>query len=60
MKSLLCLRSRVGHRAQDNFWGAQATRLSFSAACRKPHRTIIAKNSLGALKVVGKLPTTTG
>src|SRR5882724_3234007 len=41
-------------------WGAQAASLSFSAACRKAHRTFITRDFCTALEVVGKLSTTTG
>jgi len=47
-------------RRAPRVWEAQAASLSFSAACRKAHRTFIARDLSIALEVVGKLPTTTG
>jgi hypothetical protein len=58
------LSNRKSQKFQEDerprIWGAQAASLSFSAACRKAHRTFVAQNSYAALGVVGKLPTTTG
>ena len=51
----------VGDVVRDNFWGAQAASLFFSAACRKALGKFVGKVSLRAVwAVVGKLPTTTG